>query len=91
MVIKNNGSILSGKGLATVSDVNHPQIIVGKYNKSQDEPVVAPTRSTSVFMVGAGSSAGTSLNALRVREDGVVLVNAAGDISMGGFQEGERP
>ena len=51
-------------------------------------------RSSGILVVGAGTKAGTTItrrNAMRVTEDGVVLIQESGDIPMGEFSGGPRP
>ena len=72
-------------GIGTgVETTTASQTVVGKYNNSS---------VGGLFVVGMGSGTGTTprKNAIRVREDGTLLVRPSGDLSMGGFASGEQP
>jgi hypothetical protein len=64
------------------------QIVVGKYNNTTND--VTGNHASGVFIIGAGTSV-TRKNVFRVLEDGGVLIQPSGDISMGQFGAGEQP
>ncbi len=69
----------------------HPdtQVVVGRYNNTLVDDT--SERTKGVFVVGAGSSNTVRKNAMRILDDGSVLVQQSGDVSMGEFQSGEQP
>jgi hypothetical protein len=81
LTVKKNAAMGVGTGIVTTTA---SQTVVGKYNDSS---------VSGLFVVGMGPGTGTTprKNALRVREDGTLLVRPAGDILMGDFQTGEQP
>jgi hypothetical protein len=81
LTIKKNASTGIGAGIVTTTA---SQTVVGKYNDSS---------VGGLFVVGMGPGTGTEprKNALRVREDGTLLVRPAGDLSMGDFHTGDQP
>lgn len=89
LTVKKNAATGIGTGIVTTTA---SQTVVGKYN---DTSVDSEGRShgAGLFVIGMGQGTGTTprKNALRVREDGTLLVRPAGDLSMGGFHGGEQP
>jgi len=88
-------SVVFGAG---VSSVTGGQVVVGKYNDASPAGEPSLDKTKGVFIVGAGSgvSGGQNnvpekQNALRVLEDGTVLVLARGDLGMGDFTNGPQP
>lgn len=83
------GKTRIGTGITTTA-ASH--VVVGKYNDTSTDSE-GRNRAAGLFIVGMGTGDGVAQrkNALRVREDGTLLVQPAGDILMGGFQSGERP
>jgi len=82
-----NGNAALGVGLASASG----QIVLGKYNdtRTNDSGV---DHTQGVLIVGAGTGSGSSAaNAIRVLNDGTVLVKKSGNLSMGSFTNGPRP
>jgi hypothetical protein len=81
LTVKKNAATGIGTGIVTTTA---SQTVVGKYNDNS---------LGGLFVVGMGTGTGATprKNALRVREDGTLLVRPAGDLSMGGFQTGEQP
>ncbi|MEQ1853006.1 MAG: hypothetical protein ABMA01_15620 [Chthoniobacteraceae bacterium] len=71
------------------------QVVVGPYNDTAVQPNTGPwgNRATGVFVIGAGTGPATNQrrNAMRVLNDGTVLVRPSGDISMGEFSAGPQP
>lgn len=83
--VESPGGIAAGVGVAAAAN----QVVVGRYNDI--EPRLDGTNPrVGGFVVGAGTE-NARKNALRVNDDGVVLIYPAGDIGMGGFQAGEKP
>lgn len=69
-------------------------MIVGPYPDTEAVSPDGNDRSQGVLVIGAGTKAGATItrrNALRVTEDGVVLIRESGDIPMGEFSAGPRP
>ena len=63
----------------------------GPYPDTSAATTVGGTnRTKGIFVVGAGTNA-TRRNAMRITEDGVVLIQESGDIPMGEFTAGPRP
>ena len=89
MTINPAGGIWAGEGLSASMA---PQFVLGKFNNAApDNTTTPPTdRTKGVFIIGAGTSA-IPKNAMRVTEDGTILIQPAGDIDVGDFNEGERP
>ena len=80
------GNLGVGEGVLASGTLS--QTVVGRFNTVAD----------GVFVVGAGSGVvGSQVpnlerqNAMRVLEDGTVLIQERGDLSMGSFQAGPRP
>ena len=72
------------------------QVVIGPYHDVSFLENVGPSgnRATGVFVVAAGKKVGNTpapLNALRVTDDGTVLIQRGGDISMGEFTAGPQP
>lgn len=67
------------------------QIVLGKYNDVSTDD--SGNHALGVLTVGAGSGADPTQrrNAMRITEDGVVLIQEQGDLSMGIFRSGPRP
>jgi hypothetical protein len=84
LTVKKNAATGIGTGIVTTTA---SQTVVGKYNDTSQN------RGEGLFIVGMGVGTGTTprKNAIRVREDGTLLVRPAGDLSMGGFESGEQP
>ena len=81
------GGIEAGQGLTAAAA---PQLVIGKYNNSANDGT--GNHGQGLFVVGAGTGVGTNAkNAMRVLEDGTIVIQPAGDIDMGIFNEGERP
>lgn len=81
-----SASLSAGPGTSASSN----QVVVGKYNDTSTD-VAGYSHAGGVFIVGGGTSTSVRSNLLRVKDDGSVLVNRAGDIAMGTFTTGERP
>lgn len=85
-----DGSIAFGGGLQAF---NH-QMVLGRYN---DSTVVAEAnRKQGILVIGAGfpavgPTAEVRRNAMRIRDDGTILIQRQGDLSMGEFTVGEQP
>ena len=82
-----NGNAALGTGLVSAGD----QIVLGKYNdtRTNDGGV---DHTQGILIVGAGTGPGSSAaNAIRVLNDGTVLVKKSGNLSMGSFTNGPRP
>jgi len=86
-----NGNAAVGTGLTGVAA---GQVVVGKYNDTRTSDTsttpAATNHTQGVFIVAAGTST-TGANAIRVLDDGTVLVKNSGDIGMGSFTNGPRP
>jgi len=69
-----------------------PQFVAGKYNDTRTNDN-GTNHTEGLFIVGNGTGTGGTprTNALRILEDGTVLIQPKGDISMGGFQAGRKP
>jgi len=80
-----SASLAAGPGTQATGS----QVVVGKYNNTAANPA-GYSHGAGVFVVGGGTASVRS-NLVRVRDDGAVLVNRAGDISMGAFTGGEQP
>ena len=68
-------------------------MVVGKYNDVTVDPTNQIDKTKGVFIVGSGAELSGGVvrqNAIRVREDGTVLVTRRG-LSMGVFAAGEQP
>lgn len=93
LTVNRNAATGIGTGIVTTTA---SQTIVGKYNDTSNDSE-GRSRGAGLFVVGMGTgnpadpAAVQRKNALRVREDGTLLVRPAGDISMGDFQTGEQP
>lgn len=90
-----HGDTVLGVGLAAnQSTLNTGQVIVGKYNDTRTSDTsttpAATNHTQGVFIVAAGTST-TRANAIRVLDDGTVLVKSSGDIGMGSFTNGPKP
>lgn len=95
MRIDADGRILGGDGLvATPGIASASQVVLGKFNDTRtNDATTAPAatdHTKGVFVVGAGTE-GTRKNAIRVMNDGTVLVKTSGDISPGEFTNGPTP
>jgi hypothetical protein len=90
MSINAAGGIWAGVGLTAGAA---PQFILGKYNNDETDISTNPItiRSQGLFIVGAGDANNNRKNALRITPSGTILVQPAGDISMGDFTSGEKP
>lgn len=71
-------------------------VVIGPYPDTSIETVSGTDRTKGVFVVAAGNKHAptgvvTPRNALRVLEDGTVLIQFSGDISMGEFTAGPQP
>jgi hypothetical protein len=90
MKINESGGIEAGEGLVAAKA---PQFVVGKFNDSSTDGATTPpsVRADSVFVVGTGTSGSARKNALRITADGKILIQPAGDISMGDFVDGQKP
>jgi hypothetical protein len=75
------------------------QFVVGRYNRTvgTNEDWTGgfdgsgnSSSNNALFIVGNGNS-GTPSNAMQVRKDGLVLINASGDVDMGEFTNGPTP
>ena len=71
-------------------------VVIGPYPDTSIETVNGTDRTKGVFVVAAGNKDAptgvvTPRNALRVTEDGTILIQFSGDISMGEFTAGPRP
>jgi hypothetical protein len=88
LTVKKNAATGIGTGIVTTTA---SQTVVGKYNNTSVD--AQGNHGAGLFIVGMGSGTGATprKNALRVREDGTLLVRPAGDLSMGDFQTGEQP
>jgi hypothetical protein len=77
-----------------VTSSNTSQVVLGRYNdlRTTDTTNNTTTNHTQgVFIVGTGTSTSARGNALRVLDDGTVLVKNSGDIAMGSFTNGPQP
>ena len=83
------GGIEAGEGL---SANKAPQFVLGKYNNTATDATTTPptVRTEGVFVVGAGTMA-MPKNAMRVTEDGIILIPRQGDLLMGAFIGGDQP
>src|SRR4030095_15576073 len=89
LAINRTGGIAAGDNLV----VSQPsQVVIGKYNDTSTDSE-GRYRGNGLFIVGMGSGTGTQprKNAMRITEEGTLLVRAAGDLSMGSFQAGDQP
>jgi hypothetical protein len=86
-------------GLGTRS-LNSGQVVLGRYNdlrQADNGPLhnqLPPTNHrTGVLIVGTGTgdAEATRQNAMRILEDGTVLIKESGDIGMGTFKTGPKP
>jgi hypothetical protein len=82
-----NGNAAIGTG---VTSSNSSQVVVGKYNDTRTNDS-GTNHTQGVFIVGSGASASPGLNAIRVTEDGTILVKRCGDLSMGSYVGGQQP
>lgn len=89
LTVKKNAATGIGTGIVTTTA---SQTVVGKYNDTSNDSE-GRNHGNGLFVVGmgTGTAAEQRKNAIRVREDGTLLVRPAGDLSMGGFQTGEEP
>lgn len=90
------GALLVGKGNSLGTQANATgQVVIGRYNDTRlDDGVPNHTDHTrGLLIIGNGTAGDTAhrSNALRVIEDGTVLIPEGGDISMGDFTKGPRP
>lgn len=83
-VARGDSSIVIGTSL----EANNHQMVVGRHNDPTTDD--SGDRKQGVFVVGAGT-AETKKNAMRITDDGVILIQPQGDISMGEFMSGEQP
>lgn len=95
LTIKKSGTAAFAGGMSVGPGTNSrgsAQVVLGKYN---DDTLDAQgtDHSSGLLIIGMGSGTGTAprKNALRVRENGTLLIRPAGDLSMGDFQGGEQP
>ena len=94
-VIRLGGGAAIGAGLTSSAPA---QVVVGRHNDTTTDPNPLLDKTKGLFIVGAGSGvvggAGDipeKRNALRVLEDGTVLVQPRGDLQMGDFTAGPQP
>ena len=94
-VIRLDGGAAIGAGLTSSAPA---QVVVGRHNDTTTDPNPLFDKTKGLFIVGAGSGvvggAGDipeKRNALRVLEDGTVLVQPRGDLHMGDFTAGPQP
>jgi hypothetical protein len=68
------------------------QLVAGRYNDTTTDATTTPqsVRTNGVFIVGSGTASAPK-NAMRILDDGTILINPSGDISMGEFTTGEKP
>jgi hypothetical protein len=80
------GSSATGTGV-TVGEWG--QAAIGRYNdtRTNDNGL---DHTTGVLVVGCGTSTQRQ-NAMRIMDDGTILIKPAGDISMGAYTNGPRP
>ncbi len=80
-----------GNSLGAVAS-NTGQLVLGKYNdkRSDDGAPLHTDHTRGLLIIGNGSNAAAA-NALRVAEDGNILIPPQGDISMGPFTGGPKP
>jgi len=95
LVIRLDGGAAIGAGLTSSAPA---QVVVGRHNDTTTDPNPLLDKTKGLFIVGAGSGvvggAGDipeKRNALRVLEDGTVLVQPRGDLHMGDFTAGPQP
>ena len=90
MKINASGGIEAGDNVIAAAA---PQFVLGKYNNNLPDAMTTPPtiRSEGVFIVGAGMSAANPKNAMRITPTGTILIQPAGDIDMGSYNNGERP
>lgn len=86
--------------LALTVPITNPngQIVIGPYNNTDTDPPSHTVRTSGVLVIGAGKATTTGgittvtrRNAMRITDDGVVLIQESGDIPMGDFTAGPRP
>lgn len=83
------GGIEAGQGLVAAAA---PQTVIGKYNNTVTD--ATGNHGQGVFIVGAGTAAtppNARKNAMRVTEDGTILIPQQGDLLMGAFNGGDQP
>lgn len=94
------GTVSAGGGSLGVGLVSSRagQAVVGSYNDTRTIDPQGGDHTTGVFVVGYGTGPGVPgggaevrRNALRVLDNGAVLVQPGGDIGMGQFTNGPRP
>jgi len=67
-------------------------IAVGAYNVPDTNPnATAWVPTDRLFVVGNGTSASATSNAMTILKDGTVLINPKGDLSMGSYTGGPTP
>ena len=78
--------------LALTVPLLNPQgpVVLGPYHDTTVDAATGNDPNQGVLVVGAGTKTARR-NALRITEDGVVLIQESGDIPMGEFSHGPRP
>ena len=82
-------SITLGMG---VNASSFEETVVGAYNTPFSNPnasVWVPT--DPVFVVGSGSSATSTSNAMTILKNGTILIHPQGDLMMGAYTSGSQP
>jgi hypothetical protein len=92
LVINRTGGVAAGEGAVAIQP---SQIVVGKFNDTRNSDN-GTDHTQGIFVVGNGTSTAQAdrKNAMRVVEQNgqsLVLIQKAGDISMGEFEAGPRP
>lgn len=87
--INPSGGIEAGDGLAAAGA---PQLVVGKFNDTNTNDA-GVDHTLGVFVVGTGTGTLTNQrkNAMRILDDGTILIQEKGDLSMGNFKSGPTP
>lgn len=95
LTVKKNGnaafsaSLAAGPGTQTTGTA---QTVVGKYNNTNpNNNGVNHTEGVFIIGTGTGPAANQRANAMRVLDDGSILIKPSGDISMGEFESGAKP
>ena len=87
MTVRLDGGTAIGAGVISSAP---GQVVVGKYNDATANTNANLDKTKGVFVVGAGTST-TKKHALRILDDGTVLIQPKGDLSMGQFTGGVAP
>ncbi len=66
----------------------------GPYPDTANDTATGTDKTKGILVIGAGSKVGATVtprNAMRITDDGVMLIQESGDIPMGEFANGPRP